>query len=281
MRLRRLEAPFVYLTVLAISIFALLASFTFGTPKLAAAESPSFVRVIHASPFVGTADVFLDGKKLLSSFAFGSVTDYASIPPGPHKVQIALVGKGPGAAAINQTLTVAPGLAYTVAAIGATSASLSLEVFVDSNLITPGTAKLRVYHLSPNAGPISVTAGGNTLVSNITYQQASKYLAIPAGSYTFNVDATQVNMTLPLSTTLATNMVRSIFAVGMFNGTPKLELVSTQVNGLPSLPSTGSDPNTPAKNSQPTAPWLPLLLVGVLAVLIISTKVIARRPVVR
>src|ERR1700674_4325535 len=79
----------------------------FGVQEASAssqATSPSFVRIIHASPFVGTADVFVDGSKLLSSFPFGEVTDYATIPPGPHKVQIALVGKGTGAAALTQTL---------------------------------------------------------------------------------------------------------------------------------------------------------------------------------
>src|SRR5216683_4846664 len=108
---------FVSLLSLALGLSTLVAFF--GTQmQHAHAQSPSFVRIIHASPYVGTADVFLDGAKLLSSFAFGSVTGYASIPAGPHKVQIALVGKGTGAAVITETLAVTPGLAYTVAAIG-------------------------------------------------------------------------------------------------------------------------------------------------------------------
>src|SRR6267154_1604990 len=92
MRLRRPPALCVSLMALTLSVFALLTSLTLSTPAAAATESPSFVRVIHASPFVGTADVFLDGTKLLSSFAFGAVTDYVPVPPGPHKIQIALVG---------------------------------------------------------------------------------------------------------------------------------------------------------------------------------------------
>src|ERR1700686_3562193 len=114
-----------------------------GVQKVSAssqATSPSFVRIIHASPFVGTADVFVDGAKLLSSFPFGQVTDYATIPPGPHKVQIALVGKGTGAAALTQTLSVSPGVAYTVAAIGTQASNLSLQVFVDNNFLSSGKA---------------------------------------------------------------------------------------------------------------------------------------------
>src|ERR1051326_4176124 len=70
------------------------------------AQSNAYVRVIHASPFVGTADVFVDGQKLLSSFQFAAITDYVPVPEGVHKVQIALVGKGINASVINQDLTV-------------------------------------------------------------------------------------------------------------------------------------------------------------------------------
>ncbi len=280
MRIRRPRSILIHLTSLTLGLFALFA--VFGSTVLSASakspKSPAFVRVIHASPLVGTADVFVDGAKLLSSFAFGAVTDYVAIPPGPHKVQIALVGKGIGAAALTQTLTVTPGLAYTVAAIGATPTTLALQVFVDSNQVTPGTAKLRIYQLSPDAGPISVDANGTQLVQNVAYQQASQYLKLSAGSYTFNVNTSNANMTLPLSSTLKANTVASIFTVGMLNGTPKIELVPAQTSGLPSLPGTGSDPNAllPGQGSvQPLAPWLPWLF-GTLTLLMFGTSIIAR-----
>jgi len=167
-----------------------------------------------------------------------------------------------------------------VAAIGATASSLSLEVFVDNNLGTPSSAKLRVHQLSPNAGPISVATGSNTLVSGIAYQQASNYLSLPVGAYTFNVNANQVNTSLSLSTTLKANTVTSLFTVGMFNGTPKLALVPMQVSALPGLPGTGSDPNAlPVKNAQPLAPWLPWLL-GTLVLACVGAVVTTRRRVV-
>src|SRR5437588_12589631 len=157
MKPKRSLAHLVHRIPVTLGILALLGYFSiWALPASAQTQSPSFVRIIHASPFVGTADVFLDGSKLLSSFAFGAITGYAPVPPGPHKVQIALVGKGIGAAALTQTLAVQPGIAYTVAAIGATPTSLALEVFVDNNSLAPGVAKLRVYHLSPNLGPLNV-----------------------------------------------------------------------------------------------------------------------------
>jgi len=244
----------------------------------ASAQSPSFVRVIHASPDVGTADVFVDGAKLLSSFQFGAVTGYVAIPAGPHKVQIALVGKGINAAVISQTLSVTPGVVYTVAAIGTQATGLSLEVFIDNNLLSPGTAKLRVYQLSPDGGSITVSTQGKAVLSGISYRNASNYLALAAGGYTLLVDSPTNNTTLPVSLTLSANTVTSVFAVGLFNGNPKAQLVSSQAQGVPGVPDTGSDPNAatqPNGAQQPLAPWA-WPLAGA-ALLLLGSGVFLRR----
>jgi hypothetical protein len=264
---------FLALGIISMIAFAAL----FGLQRhSASAASPSYVRVIHASPFVGTADVFVDGQKLLSSFQFGAVTDYVAVPAGPHKVQIALVGKGIGASVISETLAVSPGVAYTVAATGASPSSLGLHVFIDNNLLSPGTAKLRLYQLSPDAGSVSMDTGGNALLNGVAYPSASGYLTISAGSYTIGVDASS-NTSLHVSTTLNANTVTSVFTVGLVNGTPNIQLVTTHVQGLPGVPNTGSDPNalTQENNVQPLGEWT--WLIGCLSLLLIGGSMFIRR----
>jgi len=282
MKLKRTLASLVsrlFLTLGIISIIALAA--LFGVQRHAAsAASPSYVRVIHASPFVGTADVFVDGVKLLSSFQFGAVTNYVAVPAGPHKVQIALVGKGIGASIISETLAVNPGVAYTVAATGASPSSLGLEAFIDNNLLSPGTAKLRLYQLSPDAGSVSMDTGGNALVNGVDYPSASDYVAISAGSYTLGVDSSS-NTSLHVSATLKANTVTSVFTVGLVNGTPNIQLVTSQTQGLPGVPNTGSDPNafTQEDIAQPLAPWT--WLIGCLSLLLIGGGLFVRRLVAK
>ncbi len=229
----------------------------------AKADSPSYVRVIHASPDIGTATVFVDGNMLLNNFQFGTVTPYASVPAGPHKVQVGLIGTGPGAATITQTIQVQPGVTYTVAAVGTAATGFSLQIFIDDNSVVSGSAKVRVYHLSPGAGTVNVTADGNTLVNGLGYQQASNYLSEPAGAWSANISATASNTTLPVSATLGANTVTSVFAIGLINGTPKIQFVSAQVNGLPGVPGTGADPTYRAARDfvQPAISWLPELLL--------------------
>lgn len=242
--------------IIALFLTLLLAS----TPVRAqAAANQAFVRVIHASPDIATADVFVDGQELLSSFEFGAVTDYVAVPAGPHKVQISAMGKGIGAAMLTQTLTVSPGFVYTVAATGTSATSLALIVFVDNNILTPGTAKLRLYHLSPDAGSVSVDASEKPLMSGVIYKQSSDYLSLAAGSYDFGVDAT-TGTNLSKSATLGANTVTSIFVLGLDKGVPHIELVSSTVPGLPKLPNTGSNPyaQLTGDSAQPLTPltWL-------------------------
>jgi uncharacterized protein DUF4397 len=279
MKMRYSLALLVHRISIALLVFTLPALFcTLASPVSAA--NPAFVRVVHASPNIGTADVFLDGTKVLSNFQFGTVTDYVTIPPGPHKVQIALIGKGIGAAVITQTLSVEPGMAYTVAALGANPSDLSLKVFIDNNLLSTGKAKLRVYHLSPGTGSVNVFNGSNMIVSGLGYPETSDYLILPADTYTFNVTITHSSATLPLvPITLKENTVTSIFAVGLTNGTPPIQFVTAQVQGLPGVPPTGSDPNqndVPG-NSQLWAPWT--WLFAALALIAIGAAVATRRLV--
>jgi len=279
-RISAYQASRLFLGLGFICIIAFAAFF--GTQRhSASAQSPAYVRVIHASPFVGTADVFVDGTKLLSSFQFGAVTGYVAVPAGPHKVQIALVGKGIGASIISETLAVSPGVAYTVAATGASPSSLSLQVFIDNNLLSPNTAKLRVYQLSPDEGLASVDTGGNTLLSGVGYQGASNYLSIAAGAYTIGMDSSTNSASLHVSATLKANTVTSVFAVGLVHGSPSIQLVTSQVQGLPGVPNTGSDPNALSleDNVQPLASWT--WLVGCMSLLLIGSGIFIRRLVAK
>ena len=230
---------------------------------VAKADSPSYVRVIHASPDIGTATVFVDGNMLLNNFQFGTVTPYATISAGPHKVQVGLIGTGPNAATITQTLSVDPGVVYTVAALGTTQDGFRLQTFIDDNTVKSGSAKVRVYHLSPGTGSVNVIEDGSTVVSGLAYPQASDYLSVPAGAWSANISALNSNTTLPVSATLGTNTVTSVFAIGLVNGTPKIQFVSAQVNGFPGIPGTGADPNYRAARDyvQPAVSWLPEILV--------------------
>src|SRR5215469_14377365 len=93
--MKRTLASFVSSLFLGLGIIGIVdfAGVFSAQSHAASAASPSFVRVIHASPDVGTADVFVDGTLLLSSFQFGAVTyqgasDYITLPVGAYTFDV-------------------------------------------------------------------------------------------------------------------------------------------------------------------------------------------------
>ncbi len=277
MRVKHSFAMLLHRSMLLLGVLSLLACMVLQfTPASAASTADmAYVRVVHASPGAGTVDVFVDGATLLPNFAFGTVTGYVPVAAGAHKIQVAPAGKGIGASVITQTVTVNAGVPYTVAAIGTAASGFSLAAFADNNLVSGNMAKVRVYHLSPDAGPVNVAAGGSTVISGLTYTNASGYLSVPGGAYTFNVTATQAGATVPVSATLTGGMVYSVFAVGLLKGTPALAFKLGAVAGVPGMPGTGSDPRpiSHATGSNPMMPWF----FGILAFFLIGSSVAARR----
>ncbi|GAC1433960.1 MAG: DUF4397 domain-containing protein [Ktedonobacteraceae bacterium] len=236
------------------SVFALLALFSVR-PTPVHAEAMAYIRVIHASPDVGIVDVFVDGNKLLSSFQFGVVTPYVPVPAGGHKIQIGLIGTGVDAAVITQSITVSASTPYTVAALGTKASGFSLSVFTDNNVVSTKDAKVRIYHLSPNATDVSISNGSNTIARGLTYQTASDYVNVPSGSYTFGA-IIPASKALSLNANVQPWTVTSVFAIGVVNGTPAIQLISTQVAGVPGMPGTGSDPHAVSESTQPLSPWM-------------------------
>jgi len=72
---------------------------------------------------------------------------------------------------------------------------------------------------------------------------------------------------------LKANMVTSIFAVGVVNGTPAIQFVTAQAQGLPGVPPTGSDPSPGAiigdSQSLTLWPWL----IGALTLLALGAGI--------
>lgn len=259
----RLRLLVMGLTALALSMGLALAA----VPARAANNADNaFVRVVHAAPAAPNVDVYVDDNKLLTSFAFGTATDYVPLAAGAHTIKVTPAGQPVSSAVISGSATVSAGSYYTIAAIGNTSPAVtpSLVVFSDDNTVETGKAKVRVYHLSDNAGPVSVAAapGGALVIPSLDFKNASGYLAVAPGSYTFEVTLLDKNNTkVNAPATLELHKVTSVFALGEVGGSGEtaFKFVGKTVAGVPSaLPPTG---NAPATTTWPAwASWLVVAL---------------------
>jgi hypothetical protein len=76
---------------------------------------------------------------------------------------------------------------FGVAALAATA--LLLGCSDDDKTGPNGTAQVRVVHGSPDAPAVDVLVDGKEVLSDVTYQQSSPYLSVPAGTRNIRVNA--------------------------------------------------------------------------------------------
>lgn len=240
----------------------LLLALGFTLPA-AAQTGNAQVRVIHASPDAPAVDVFVDGKAALSNVAFKAISDYLSLPAGPHSVAVAPAGQGEAAAVITANLTLEAGKAYTIAAVG-NLASIKAQVYND-NLAAPasGKAHVRVIHASPDAPAVAVkVANGPTLIENLTFPNASDYLPVDAGTYNLQVTpAGASDVVLDLSgTQLQAGTIYDVIAVG------NLANIAAAVDTTtPAAASGGSAPGTLPNTGAADSLSIALIALGMLA----------------
>jgi len=154
-----------------------------------AAAGEARVRVLHASPDAPAVDVYADGSKVLTDVPFGVISDYLTVPAGPHHLQVYATGTTSGAV-IDADVTLAAGKAYTVAATDALS-KIEAQVIVDDPVPAAGKAQVRAVHLSADAPAVDVaprgSAAGAALVKGLVYPKNTGYLDLSPASYQLDV----------------------------------------------------------------------------------------------
>jgi len=111
---------------------------------------------------------------------------------------------------------------YTVAAVGFLSSdSLEPLVLLD-DLATSAGARIRFVHASADTGAVDVAVtGGPVLFSDVTFQEASAYADVPAGTYDLEArpaGSSAVALSIP-GVSVASGTTYTVFAIGRsFNG---------------------------------------------------------------
>jgi hypothetical protein len=154
-----------------------------------AQEQQARVRVLHLSPDAPKVDLYVDGTRTLAGVPFKTATKHTSVPAGTHAVEIRPAGSANGDPALaTARATVAPGAAYTFAAVGLAAKLQVLVLKDDFTAPPPGKAKLRGIDASPQSPPIDIAiAGGPVLFRNLTFPEATPFATIDAGSMALEV----------------------------------------------------------------------------------------------
>jgi Domain of unknown function (DUF4397) len=255
---------------MTLALWGLLGLLNAGTAR--AAEN-AFVRVVHAAPADEHVDVFVNNgaQPLLTGFTFSNVTDYLPLPTGTLVWQVAPTGQGTGKSVITQRVTVQAGAFYTVAIIGDTSTHPGLVLFTDGANVPTDESVLRMYNLSSDAGSISASSAGKTVISELPFKGASDYLTFRPNQSIFEVTMSgKNNQKQTLDATFEPNKVSSVFAVGLTSIVDSIgfKFVTKLTTAVPTgLPTTGFAPQSRVDEGLSPSPVYGLVGLAGLALL--------------
>jgi hypothetical protein len=212
----------------------------------AAAADEAMVRVLHGSPDAPAVDIYLDDAKVdsLTNVAFGTISDYLAIPSGAHNIKVVPTGGAVGDAVIDADVEFATGSKSTVAATNVV-AEIEAQVLADDPVPTADGAQVRVVHFSADTPAVDVRAdGGDAILTNLAYPDATAYLAIPGGDYDLEVCATGTD-TCPLDVeplSVANGRSYSVFAIGSLEGQSLTAVVAVDAVAAPHTDAIGDGP---------------------------------------
>lgn len=253
-------------------------------PAAAGAQATSpLLRVVHASPGAPPVEVYLDGQRLITAPQFTEATPYTAVPVGAHRVQVFAAGADPaGAVFFDTSVNLQDGQAYTVVA---TDVVTRMEPVLLTDLLVPPVADkayVRLFHASPDApavADIAVAGGGPVVFRNVAFKAGTQYLAVDAGTYSFELrpaGTLQALATTP-SLTLTGGQIYTVFAMGQFvDNTFQVIVVvdNAQSGGVSRAPSAGAGGGASRAG---LANWL--LVAGLLGLLVAWRGAMAgRRP---
>lgn len=123
------------------------------------------VRMIHAAPEVGEADVVLGGKKVASDLGFGAASDYRDVTPGSYDVAVQPAGKSNEPLVSVRDLPLNAGTTSTAIVVGSAGEKLRVVPVADTSAGTPSAPGTGLGGLSegPSAWAWLVVLAGTLL----------------------------------------------------------------------------------------------------------------------
>lgn len=174
------------------------------------------VMVVHASPDAPGVDLLINDTKVnTAALTYPNNTDYLNVPSGTQNIKVNAAGTSN--TVIEADLDLDPNMAYTIFAINTLDNIEPLVLEDDLTAPAANMAHVRFVHLSPDAPAVDVAVqGGPVLFSNRSFESATAFTPVAAGTYTLEVrpaGTMDVVLTVP-DVELSNSGIYTIFAKG-------------------------------------------------------------------
>jgi len=194
------------------------------TPFIEIDDNRARLRAVHASPDADNVDILVDNTTVLSDVAFTQFLDYTTVPAGDRNIKVNATGTA--SSVIDVTVPLAGGTNYTVLAVNFVDSIEPLLLVDNTTMPTPGNAKVRVVHASPDAPNVDVLVDDTIVLTDVAFKEFSNYLEVPAGARNFKVNAAGTESTvIDVTPTLGDGGIYTVVAVNILDNIEPLLLL--------------------------------------------------------
>ncbi len=189
--------------------------------------TPSYIRLLHASPNAPAVDIYANGSPLARNLNYRGFTEYLAVPSGTYNIVVFRAGQTTNPV-LSTNISIPDGSIFTVAAIGLLPNITLLPVEEPRMNIPAGKLMLRFVHLSPNAPNVDLEMQpGGMAFRNVAYQGITQYIPINPATYTFNLKVTGTDQRVLYVPNIRLEAGRfyTIYAIGIVAGNPPLQVV--------------------------------------------------------
>lgn len=186
----------------------------------------SFVRFLNANPSVGPVDIYVNGRLVASSLNYRSFTEYMKTLPGFYRVAVFRAGtrRNP---LVTTRMNISARRIYTMALTG-TQAQSTLEMITDERRnLNPNRSYVRFVQLSPNAPLMDVYVDDRLIITDLAYEEVSRYLALNPGRHNIKLKESSTNKVILEDPNMTVKGGRSytVYIVGNVNERPGLQVL--------------------------------------------------------
>lgn len=219
------------------------------------------LRVINASsPEVGPIDVYVGETPVVEGLEYGQATEFTAILSQAQQIRAVPAGTALDQATVDLNEQLQPGAAFQLTVTGLPGAELAGWLSgVDMSALTPGQARVRVVHASPDLEAVNVaTPDGAVPFEQVQFGNQSGYVAMNASPMRFQVHESENNtllLEMPEDLQLEEGMNYDLILIGQSDaGTLEMVVFAAEV-GLASENATPAGVATPiaAVGSTPIA----------------------------
>lgn len=141
-----------------------------------------YIRFMNASPGETRVDIYANGRKVASNLLYRNFTEYMKVLPGWYRIAVYRAGTITNPLTVTR-LQVQPNSITTLAVIGLAGDISTLAINDSRRFLNQNRGYVRFVQLSPNAPTMDAYWDDALVLSELNYQDVSRYLTTTPGSH--------------------------------------------------------------------------------------------------